>query len=195
MLSKKLIFKTAFSCSILLLPSFHTFAEWEFGVDVERFSNSSGIFDQDFISASFTVGYQFDINQYWQFIPSVSIGTGVGEENIERNVQNENLFNIFGEDVTRINEEISRAFKISAEVRRTISPNLYAFVNVNHLDIDFDATLQQQNGSVMSTFSNNDNFGLGAGIGVSLENAFGGKLGVSRYGTDNLLSLSVNYRY
>jgi opacity protein-like surface antigen len=181
--------KTAIALTLLSL-SLTASANWQAGAG---FGNLSDDIEGNDISLNVlygSVAYKIEnSNNDFFFMPELRIGTGVGDDSINESWTFYNGYNNVHID-NKIKVEVKSFIALSARAQYEYSSGAYVYIMPSYANLDIKASSDGE------SFSDDSwEFGIGAGVGYSLNKKVSVEASFEKYDGTDLLSVGFKYSF
>jgi len=168
------MFKKAILSAALLTVSMSASANWEFGIGYTNVSDDDGDIDISLGGIVASAGYQYQVNDGFQLVPEVRIGTGVSDDTV------------FGVDV-----ELDSFYAVSLRGEYTLADNMYVYIVPSYGKLELTASA---NGFSESSDSDWE-FGLGGGFGFMVTETTSVEVSYETFDDADVLSIGAKFAF
>jgi opacity protein-like surface antigen len=183
--------KTAIALTLLSLSLTAIASDWQVGGGFSKLSDDLG--DGDDVSLNIlygSVAYKIEnSNNGFFFMPELRIGTGVGDDSVSDSFTFYNGYNNVHID-NKIKFEVKSLIALSARAQYEYSNGAYVYVMPSYTNLEIRASSHGESFS-----DDNWEFGIGAGVGYSLNKKVSVEASYEDYGDSNLLSVGFKYAF
>jgi opacity protein-like surface antigen len=185
------MFKNNSIALTLLSLSLTASANWQVGGGFANLSNDIG--DGDDLSLNVLYGsasYKIESSyKDFSFVPELRIGTGVGDDSVTDSFTFYNGYNNVHID-NKIKFEVKSLIALSARAQYEFSNGAYVYVMPSYANLDIKASSHGESFS-----DDNWEFGIGTGVGYSLNKKVSIEASYENYDDTNLLSVGFKYAF
>lgn len=158
--------------------SFSSMANWVGGASYVNLSDEADGIDLSLSGISASIGYKFESQNNFYFLPELSIATGISDDTVT----------LFGTD---INVEMDRFIVLSVRAQYELDNNIYLFVAPSYANLKMTAKT-----SGYESISDDEwEFGFGGGVGYNFNKNLSTELSYDQYDGTDVINVGIKYAF